>query len=284
MISENMIIDQFREAMQEASIHYSDEIIADGKLQRFHIEGQKPGTKNGAYVLHLDDHPAGWFLDYTTGISTTWASAQCSRFSYSFIQQIKETKRQREAEVRRKNAIAANKANFIWAHSQPIIRRELHKYLLTKCIQQHDARIYRDSLVIPIYNEVDQLANLQFISPIGEKRFLAGGRKRGCFHILGDLTHRILICEGFATGASLFEDWGQRVIVAFDAGNLLPVAKNIRKLFPGSEIILCGDNDLNGIGQAKAKEAALEINGKVFIPPVPGQDWNDYLSRGCQHA
>lgn len=125
------------------------------------------------------------------------------------------------------------------------------------------------------------MVNLQFITPEGQKRFLKDGRKHGCFHIIGGhYSDRILICEGFATGASLFEDWGQRVIVAFDAGNLLPVAKKIREFAPRSEIIICGDHDLSGIGQSKAKEAALAIHGKVFIPPVPGQDWNDYLTRG----
>ncbi|QOJ24692.1 MAG: toprim domain-containing protein [Gammaproteobacteria bacterium] len=109
-----------------------------------------------------------------------------------------------------------------------------------------------------------------------------GGRKRGCFHIIGDLSDKILICEGFATGASLHEDSGQRVVIAFDAGNLLPVAKNIRDLSPESEIIICGDNDLSGVGQTKAREAALSIGGKILIPPIPGQDWNDVL-KGENH-
>lgn len=278
-------IDQFRQAMQSAGIHYYGEIIANGKLHRFHIEGHKHGSKNGAYVLHLDDCPAGWFMDYTTGLSQTWRSGNgFQHVPYKLTQQIKEAKQRHGAEIHRKHADAAKKANYIWRHSQPIPRRENHKYLITKGIQQHDARIYRGSLVTSIHNESDQLVNLQFISPEGEKRFLSGGMKRGCFHILGGLTHRILICEGFATGASLFEDWGQRVIVAFDAGNLLPVAKNILELSPDQEIIICGDNDKSVVGQTKAKEAALAIDGKLFIPPVPGQDWNDYLSRGHRYG
>lgn len=278
-------VDQFRQAMQSAGIHFSAEIIADGKLHRFHIEGHKRGSNNGAYVLHLDGCPAGWFMNYTTGLSQTWRSGNgFQHIPYELNQHIKEAKRQREAEIHQRHVDAAKKAVSIWHQSKPITRRENHKYLTTKGIQQHDARIYRHGLVISIHNESDQLVNLQFISPEGEKRFLSGGRKRGCFHILGNLTNRILICEGFATGASLFEDWGQRVIVAFDAGNLLPVAKNIRELSPDSEIIICGDNDKSGVGQDKAKEAALAIGGKLFIPPVPGQDWNDYLSRGRRHG
>ncbi|MER2510883.1 MAG: toprim domain-containing protein [Nitrosomonas ureae] len=276
-------IDQFRQAMQAAGIHYSGEIVADGRLHRFHIEGHKRGSLNGAYLLHLDGCPAGWFMDYKTGLSRTWRSSGRSQVSYALVQQIKEAKQQREAETRQKQSAAASKAVSIWSKSKPITRKENHQYLVNKQIQQHGTRLYRDALVIPIHNESDQLVNLQFISPEGDKRFLSGGRKRGCFHVIGDVSEKILICEGFATGASLYEDCGQRVVIAFDAGNLLPVAKNIRELSPDSEIIICGDNDFSGMGQAAAREAALSIGGKILIPPVPGQDWNDYLTGG-KHA
>lgn len=273
-------IEQFRQDMQAAGIHYYGEIIADGKLHRVHFEGHKQGRKDGAYVLHLDGHPAGYFQDFTTGLSKTWRSSGRSRVSYASMQQIKEAKQQREAEIRQRQVAAASKAVSIWSQSKPITRKEDHRYLINKQIQQHTARLYRESLVIPIHNESDQMVNLQFISPDGKKRFLSGGRKRGCFHIIGNISEKILICEGFATGASLYEDCGQRVVVAFDAGNLLPVAKNIKELSPDSEIIICGDNDFSGTGQAAASEAALYIGGKIYIPPVPGQDWNDYLTGG----
>lgn len=271
---------QFRQAMQSAGIYYSGEIIPDGKLHRFHIEGHKRSSLNGAYTLHIDGHPAGWYMDYTTGLSQTWKNSSGSHASYALTKQIKETKLEREAEIRQKQAEAAKKANYIWSQSKPIARKDNHQYLIAKQIQQHDARLYHGSLVIPVYNESDQLVNLQFINPQGEKRFLAGGRKRGCFHIIGDISDKLLICEGFATGTSLFEDTKQQTIIAFDAGNLLPVARNIRELSPDSEIIICGDNDLSGIGQKKAQEAALAIGGKASIPPITGMDWNDYLVGG----
>ena len=185
--------------------------------------------------------------------------------------------------MRQKQATAAHKAVSIWSQCEPVKQQD-HPYLVKKVIHSHGARKYHESLVIPIYNESDQIINLQFIDPEGGKRFLSGGRKFGCFYIIGNSTKRILICEGFATGASLFEDCRQRVVVAFDAGNLLPVVKNIRELSPDSEIIICGDNDISGVGQEKAREAALAIGGKILIPPTPGTDWNDILSGGSQYA
>jgi len=276
------VIDQFRQAMQAAGIHYYGEIIADGSLHRFHIDGHKLHSLNGAYTLHVDGCPAGFFQDFKTGISQTWSSRSNSRVSYSLIKQIETAKQQREAEILQRHKEAANKAVYIWSRSKPITKQSEHTYLVNKRIQPHGTRLNCNSLVIPIHNESDQLVNLQFIAQDGEKRFLSGGRKCGYFHSIGDESQNVLICEGFATGASLYEDCGQRVVIAFDAGNLLPVAKNIKELLPESEIIICGDNDISGIGQSKAREAAISIGGKVLIPPVPDQDWNDVL--GGHHA
>jgi hypothetical protein len=58
-------------------------------------------------------------------------------------------------------------------------------------------------------------------------------------------------------------------VVAFNAGNLLSVAKAVRKRHPNAEIILAADNDrwTNGNpGLSRAREAALAIGGKLAIP------------------
>lgn len=88
----------------------------------------------------------------------------------------------------------------------------------------------------------------------------------------------MLICEGWATGASLHEELGVFVMVAMDAGNLAPVAQAARRLFPDAEIIIAGDNDESGTGQAAAQNAALAVGGKVLIPQQSGVDWNDILT------
>ncbi|WP_262965384.1 toprim domain-containing protein [Methylobacter psychrophilus] len=88
----------------------------------------------------------------------------------------------------------------------------------------------------------------------------------------------ILIVEGWATGASLYEATGHFTIVAFSAGNLTAVAIQIRKHHQDKEIIICGDNDLSGVGQLAARSAALAIAGKYILPPTIGHDWNDSLN------
>jgi len=272
---------QFQQSMQSAGINYTDEIIADGKLHRFYIVGHKRGSKNGAYILHVDGCPAGWFMNYKTSVNQKWRmSGSTGRIPRQIQAEIEKAKRERDSEQRQRYEVAAVKARSIWHKSKPITQQSDHQYLVNKRIQPHDIRISRDALVVPLMNESKKLVNLQFISAAGEKRFLTGGQKRSCFYPIGQPTPKILICEGFATAASIHEHTGQCVIVAMDKGNLKPVAEVIRKMFPVYEIIIAGDNDLDGGGQLKAREAALAIGGKTLIPPVIGQDWNDYLTGG----
>ena len=112
---------------------------------------------------------------------------------------------------------------------------------------------------------------------------MKGGKAQGSCCFIGDsidLTPRdtILICEGWATGASLFEATGHFTIVAFSAGNLTAVALSTRKHHQANEIMICGDNDASGVGQIAARAAALAINGKYILPDTVGQDFNDSIN------
>ena len=40
-----------------------------------------------------------------------------------------------------------------------------------------------------------------------------------------------------------------------------------------------GDNDISGVGQKAARDAALSIGGKYLIPDTEGNDWNDVVNR-----
>jgi len=79
-------------------------------------------------------------------------------------------------------------------------------------------------------------------------------------------------------------------VVAFNAGNLAPVAQTYRQLHPDRPIYIAGDNDHRreaegkpNVGREKADEAAVAIGGFVLLPAFAqqdaGSDWND-LVRG----
>lgn len=61
-------IDEFKNAMLDHGVIPPDHIIGDGLLHRFKIDGKL----NGAYVLHLDGQPAGYFEDFKQKIKSTW--------------------------------------------------------------------------------------------------------------------------------------------------------------------------------------------------------------------
>lgn len=270
----------FANAIADVGMVVNDPIIADGKLHRVHVEGDNRGSKNGAYILHADHHPAGWYQHFRTSMTGRWtASGKCVPMSLDMRMQIEAERKMRQAEQLKCQLAAASKAAFIWRKAKSLVEQCQHPYLVKKNIQPHRVRMYRDSLVIGIYDQDKQLVNLQFIDSAGNKRFLSGGKKKSCFSFVGDkVSQTLLICEGYATGASLYQVTGLFTIVALDAGNLEAVALTIRKLYPSHSIIIAGDNDESGTGQKAARSAALAVGGKYILPVRTGYDWNDAIN------
>lgn len=278
-------IKQFLADLAENGMVVDEPIIADGLLHRVHVSGDKPGTKNGAYILHMDGHPAGYFEHFSRGLKATWRLGSghgSHEMPLSMRRQIEAERHRRRDEAKIRQQQAAGRARSIWQRASTIVSAGQHAYLARKGVKPYSARLYRGALVIPLFDESLTLVNLQFIDAHGVKRFLAGGRKKDCFSTIGESSTptSLLICEGWATGASLHTELGQLVMVAMDAGNLEPVARVARRLYPDAEIIIAGDNDDSGTGQAAAKKAALAIAGKYLIPDRAGADWNDVLSMG----
>jgi len=278
--SHSNIVDEFINAMLDSIGYAPESLVGDGKLYRFK---DKNGKLNGAYVLHLDNRAAGYFECFKQGIKQTWKMAGNFIPLSDYQRQVFKAQSQKEAEQRKieetfKHKEAAQKACYIW--NKATLAPANHPYLINKRIGIRGARLGRENtLIIPLYNANKEIVNLQFISETGGKRFLSGGLKKGCFYwIGGENTDKILIAEGFATAASLHENSGYLAVVAFDAGNLKEVAINVKKLAPEAEVIICADNDISGVGQKAAKEAALAIGGKYLIPETIGHDWNDSLT------
>jgi putative DNA primase/helicase len=273
-------IEQFKLSMMEAGITPPESIIPDGALHRFKIDGKL----NGWYSLHLDGRAAGSFGDWKQGIKQKWKLngdfkkfTEEERKAFAAQRATEEISQKREEETR--HAEAAKKACYIWANARPATS---HPYLTLKKIKPHSLKVGRDNtLIIPVINAKDELVNLQFIGADGSKRFLSGGQKKGCFYRIGALTdNSILIAEGFATAASLYEATGHFALVAFDAGNLEDTAKVAISLYPRASIIIMADNDRSFIGQDKARAAALAVGGKYVVCPIVGMDFNDYLNQG----
>ncbi|MGG7055237.1 toprim domain-containing protein [Nitrosomonas sp. ANs5] len=275
-------IEEFRHAMLADGIQYHGEIIADGELHRFHIEGDKAGTRNGAYKLHTDGWPAGWYQDHKDGGAIhKWKSGArpAEPNPFSTIDFAKK-KKAREDDIALKRELAIREISIIREFGEQATND--HPYLVRKKIRLTEPMlVWRGALVVPIYNHSYKLANVQLIHPDGTKLFLKGGEIKGCFGCMKirNKADTTLICEGWATGASLYEHSPHNVLIALNAGNLLSVARFIRSKRPDERIIICGDNDVSGVGQEAAIRAARAVNAEIAIPDKPG-DWNDILTEG----
>jgi Toprim domain/AAA domain len=125
--------------------------------------------------------------------------------------------------------------------------------------------------VVPMQDADGEMHSLQKIDDAGEKLFLPGGRKHGCFYPIGNLatSPTIFVAEGFATAASIHEATAAATLVAFDCGNLKPVAVALRNRYRNARIVICADDDAQTAanpGVTHASEAAKAVDAMVAIP------------------
>jgi putative DNA primase/helicase len=266
-------------------------IIADGVIHRYPVENGtgKIHGKSGWYCFHTDGPvPVGFFGDWRKGTSVKWVSDEYSNLGY--LDQMQATAFMAQAEINRKNqqdaeyARAAESAKEIYAASKSPTE---HAYLIKKNIAAYPGvKQAGNSLVIPVLSESFQVQSLQYIRPSGDKKNLPKGKMKGGFFIIqGSST--ILICEGYATGATLHRCTGHTVYCAFSAGNILSVAQIVKSKNLESTIIICGDNDIkkqDNIGATKATIAGEVISAKVFLPETSGSDFNDLANESGDNA
>ena len=259
-------------------LEFRDDIFADGDIHRCHVEGDKLGSKNGWYVLHGGNIPAGAFGCFKRGITETWGSRNIQTMADDekaiYLQKIEASRHQRakEEEHVRENCRKWCTDTFSRAKEAT----DNHPYLMRKGVHSYGVRQEHETLLIPLRDSSGVLQGMQFILPDGSKKFKNGTTKLENYFAIGKPQgNTLLICEGYATGASLHETTGHAVAVAFDAGNLLAVAKNLREKFPDIRLVVCADNDESGIGQKHANDAAAAVGGLVAIPEKCGCDFND---------
>ena len=254
--------------------------IKPGEIARCSGLGKGPSNKAGWCWLS-PDAKAGAYGCWAAAFSTTWHDER-QPFTPGeralFLRRLAEAKLQAERERTERWKQASARARDIWRKAQPA--NPEHEYLKAKQVAPYCARQSGPRLVLPIVGWDGQLSSLQFIGPDGEKRMLTGGRKQGCFipiHAQRGAA-RIVICEGFATAATLADaEPASLVLAALDAGNLQPVAVRARKHHPSAAIVIAADAD--AVGTSKARAAAVACAGLMAVPEFPsgveGSDFND---------
>ncbi len=265
-------IDAFLRAIEDAGLTtHKPSITADGALHRYRVAGDKPGSLNGWYVLHLDEKPFGSFGSWKTGQSLTWTAERPESLTaaerLALARRMAATRREQAAEQAKVHADAASRAARLWGRTKPA--DNAHPYLARKQVAAFGVRDLRGQLVVPMRDADGRLWSLQFIAADGRKTFLTGGRKRGCYHAIGRPAAALCIAEGYATGATIYQATGHATAVAFDAGNLLPVAEALRAKFPRLALVIAADNDTETPGNpglTAATAAARAVGAVVALP------------------
>jgi putative DNA primase/helicase len=274
----------FQGAIAASGLTPPDVIHADGNIHRFSSNG-KPRDDSGWYTLHLDGIPAGAFGCWRTGFSQNWCAKSDNTMTQTELDahraRIVAMQAQRDAEQVRRQQQARDEVAAILANASPA---RSHEYLTAKGIQPHGVKCDGVRLLIPMRDTAGIVQSLQTIAPDGEKRFHSGGKVTGCYFSIGKPDGLVIVCEGYATGASIHECTGQAVAVAFNAGNLDAVAVALRTKYPALKIIVAADDDHltpGNPGLTKARAAAQVVAGLVAVPdfgsdrPGKATDFND---------
>lgn len=285
-------LDNVSQQMQRLGINVAPaDLRIDGRIHRVPVDGQGRSKKNGWYVLYTmylrngDMVITGSYGNWKTGESAVielekreWSDDE----KRDYAERMAAARKEAEEEQARLHQECRTRANTIWGK---LPDSGASPYLRRKKVNAYDVRFSRDNVIVPLYNLGGDLVSLQFIAADGSKKFLTGTPKKGNFHVIPnrlalDAAPVIAICEGYATGASINKALGWPVVVAFDAGNLVPVADSIHRAYPESRLVICGDNDASGVGQEAAGRAAAQVGGLAAIPSFSGaadglSDWND---------
>ena len=274
--------------ISKCGIKPPDRIIFDGEIHRF---GKK---KSCWYVAYLHPTPVCVYGDWKSDLKRKYIHSKfvtpAERLQVRKAINVLETKRLENRD--RQYQETKIRANKLWIKAKPVL---FHEYLRRKQILPLGIRFdQHNNLLIPLTDGKD-IHSIQFIQPDGTKRFLKGGKTKGMFYQIKPQPEidKLLICEGFATGATLYMESKLPVLVAFNAGNLIPVALTARKRWPDAELIIAGDDDRGkegNPGATKARQAAIAAGALVTLPQWPDDapnhltDFNDlacWLNRGC---
>jgi putative DNA primase/helicase len=273
----------------------------DGAIHRCDVEGEKRNKRSGWYIakpFRLDDG-----TEVIVGSFGAWTgtqnNAQKLRFDGSKSSKAERDRlRDEMRELRARNAAhevdlareVAERAAGLWKGLPDLTRPT--PYLERKRVSPIGLRGGRNgALVMPLRNTAGVIVQLQFIQADGTKRFLSGPGKKGGFHLVGEVAdeYPLVFVEGLATGLSVHQATGWPVVVCVDAGNLLPVARALRVIYPSARYLFAGDDDhekrdpksgepLN-TGRVKGNAAAEAMGARVvfptFVDPLGKSDFND---------
>lgn len=276
-------------------------VIADGRWHRFNPgDTRHKSSKPGRYLVHADGKANGIFMDWRDG------GARHKWFAGGVVQSVDrdEINRQRDArriEQERVFQYAADEAANFWRNHCTRINDGVHPYLAVKGVQpcgtrqgsgEHFGLGNRPCVIVPIVSPDGTALSLQAIREDGERRFWPGSTKEGGHFAIGkdDGQGPVIFCEGFSTGATIWEATNCLTIVCLEAGNMTHVARWASHKYAGRRMVVAGDDDWHlldhpkiqaNLGKQAAEKMARTLGGVAVFPNMMGvvtdggDDFND---------
>lgn len=271
----------FREHMALNGFHY-DGPLPIGESVRFDAV-DKPGKKHCWLIFH---NYRGHYTDNRDSEKVFTWSLGSKKLSKKQRAELETTKSQYEGEKEKLRLAAKAEAEAIMATG--LIDSGTHAYLNSKQVGSYGLVFnkdeYGDYIGLPLIDLEGVLWNIQKIYSYKpgnstNKWNLTGGRKKGCFHLIGTTlaqlsSHkRVFIVEGYATGATAHMATEEPVIVTLDASNLIKVCRLLKEAGAKNIIVASDDDglkikkDRKNPGLDAAKKIQKEC-GFSYIRPV----------------
>lgn len=197
---------------------------------------------------------------------------------------------EREEEYKQQRMAAVAMARKRWEAAKPATPE--NAYLMRKMVEPHMARIDGKALLVPVYDTNGEIQNVQTISADGGKLFQwgihlkdadgaplynddgspkrgAGAPAKGGRLNFGICLGRSIVCEGFATGASIYEAVPDRVVVAFSKGGMFDIIRELHG--HGQKVAIASDRN----ALPEMLKLGQELGVPVYAPIEPYDDFND---------
>jgi phage/plasmid primase-like uncharacterized protein len=300
-MNEQEAIRQLMAAMQSRNLVFAagKQPTADGGWHRCSVLNKPGRNTDGSYLLDMmGPAPWGLYKNWTDGQGCDyWRGDRNRALTDAELEELERRAEQAriksEEEAAKLASAAAEFAKSTWERAQQA--PPSHPYLQKKGIKPNGTRVSEQGyLLVPMHDENGELVNLQFIDG-SNKWFLTGGLTKGCCYPLpcAELTpERVVVCEGFATGASITEATPYEVGVAFSAYNLPAIAMNVRKFLSNRDDVWwhqAQSHAPHGLVHDRRPDSSMPV---VFADPkiviAADDDWktkgNPGLMKGLEAA
>jgi len=277
---------EFKEALEAHGLVIDGEPKMDGTWQRVSVTDDSKGKRSGSYRGWDDGGiPRGLIHNFKESdeaikwVSTGAKMSEEERIELRREAALQAEKHQKEIEAGYEKVSKKAFGRIINAPEAT----DAHPYLQKKGVQTFGLKQHSKSghLIVPMVDTTGHIWNSQTISAEGDKLFQKNGRKQGLFHAIGfdpkskKANKELVIVEGYATGATIHEATGKPVAVAFDAGNLKPVAQALRTKYPDTNLTIAGDDDhakKKNAGLTKGRDAAESVKATFVSPELSDED------------